>query len=45
MLIEGDKKIVGNLNSTAYKREAAEERIEQCEREREWILACLEQTE
>ena len=43
MLIEGDKKIVGNLNSTAYEIEA--ERIEQREREREWISARLEQTE
>ena len=42
MLIEGDKKIVCDLNSTAYEREAAEERIEQREREREWISACLE---
>ena len=45
MLIEGDKKIVGNLNSTAYEIEAPEERIEQREREREWISARLEQTE
>ena len=37
MLIEGDKKITGYLNSTAYEIEAAEERIAQSEREREWI--------
>ena len=45
MLIENDKKIVGDLNSAAYKIEAAETRIEQHEREREWISARLEQTE
>ena len=45
MLIEGDKKIIGDLNSTAYEREAAEARIEQREREREWVSARLEQTE
>ena len=45
MLIEGDKKIVGDLNSTAYEREAAEERITLREREREWISERLEQTE
>ena len=45
MLIEGDKKIVGDLNSTAYEIEAAEERIAQHEREREWISARIDQTE
>ena len=45
MLIESDKKIVGDLNSKAFKIEAAEERITQCEREREWISERLEQTE
>ena len=45
MLIESDKKIVGDLNSTAYEREAAEERITQHEREREWISEHLKQTE
>ena len=45
MLIEGDKKIIGDLNSTAYERETAEARIEQHEREREWLSARLEQTE
>ena len=45
MLIEGDKKIIDDLNSTAYEREAAETRIEQHEGEREWISARLEQTE
>ena len=39
------KKIVGDLNSTAYERKAAEERITQREREREWISERLEQTE
>ena len=39
------KKIVSDLNSTAYKREAAETRIEQREGEREWISMRLEQTE
>ena len=45
MLIEGDKKIIGDLNSTAYERETVEARIEQRELEREWISARLEQTE
>ena len=45
MLIEGDKKIIDDLNSTAYERETAEARIEQRELEREWISARLEQTE
>ena len=45
MLIEDNKKIVGDLNSTAFEREAAEGRIEQREREREWISDRLEQTE
>ena len=45
MLIEGDKKIIADLNSTAYEREAAEARIEQREGEREWISARLEQPE
>ena len=45
MLIEDDKKIVGDLNSTAFEREAAEGRIEQRERERKWISERLEQTE
>ena len=44
-MIEGDKKIVADLNSTAFEREAAEERITQHEREREWVSARLEQTE
>ena len=39
------KKIIGDLNSTAYERETAEARIEQRELEREWISARLEQTE
>ena len=45
MLIEGDKKIVGDLNSTAFEIEAAEERITQREKEREWISERLEETE
>ena len=44
VLIEGDKKIVGDLNSTAFEIEAAEERITQREREREWVSERLEQT-
>ena len=36
---------MGDLNSTAYEIEVAEERIAQHEREREWISARLEQTE
>ena len=44
-LIEGDKKIISDLNSTAYERETAEARIAQRELEREWISARLEQTE
>ena len=35
MLIENDKKIVSDLNSTAYERDAAETRIAQREGERE----------
>ena len=31
VLIEGDKKIIADLNSTAYEREEAEERIAQHE--------------
>ena len=45
MMIENDEKIVGDLNSTAFEREAAETRIEQREAEREWVSARLEQTE
>ena len=37
--------MIADLNSTAYEREAAEERIEQHEREKEWISVRLEQTE
>ena len=43
VLIEGDKKIIADLNSTAYEREAAEERVEQRERENEWVSARIEQ--
>ena len=39
------KKIVADLNSTAYEREAAEERIAQHEREKEWVSVRLDQTE
>ena len=39
------KKIIADLNSTAYEREAAKERIVQREKEREWISERLEQTE
>ena len=45
MLIESDKKIMGDLNSTAFERDAAGERIVQHEREREWISERLDQTE
>ena len=45
MLIESDEKIVGDLDSTAFEREAAETRIERREAEREWVSARLEQTE
>ena len=45
MLIEGDKKIVDDLNSTAFEIEAPEQRITQREREIEWISERLEQTE
>ena len=45
MLIENDEKVVGDLNSTAFEREAAETRIEQREAEREWVSARLEKTE
>ena len=44
-LIEGDKKIVADLNSTAYEREAAEERIAQRERQIEFFSGRLDQTE
>ena len=45
MLIESDKKIIGDLNSTAFERDVAGERIVQHEREREWISERLDQTE
>ena len=45
MMIESDKKIVADLNSTPYEREAAQERIEQHEREDEWASVRLDQTE
>ena len=45
LLIEADKEIVGDLNSTAFERDAAEERIAQHEREKEWVSARLDQTE
>ena len=45
MLIENDEKVVGDLNSTAFEREAAKTRIEQREAEREWVSARLEKTE
>ena len=45
MMIESEKKAVGDLNSTAYEIEAAEERIARREREREWVSARLDQTE
>ena len=44
-LIEADKEITGDLNSTAFERDAAEERIAQHEREKEWVSARLDQTE
>lgn len=44
-MIEGDKKIVTDLDSMPYEREAAGARIEQHEREREWITAHLNATE
>ena len=45
MMIESEKKTAGDLNSTAYEIEAAEERIAQHEREREWVSARIDQTE
>ena len=44
-LIEGDKKVIADLNSTAHEREISEARIEQFGLEREWVSARLEQTE
>ena len=44
-MIESDKKTIADLNSIAYEREAAEERIVQREREREWISERLDATE
>ena len=44
-LIEADKEIVADLNSTAFERDAAEERIAQHEREKDWVSARLDQTE
>ena len=41
-IIESDRKTIADLNSTAYEREAAEERIVQREREREWISERLD---
>jgi len=41
---EEDRKIIINKNTSAYGRTAAEERVEQCEREREWVDTRLEET-
>lgn len=41
---EEDRKIIINKNTSAYGRTAAEERVEQCEREREWVDTPLEET-
>ena len=45
LLIGADKEIVGDLNSTAFERDAAEGRIAQHEREKDWFSARLDQTE
>ena len=45
LLIKADKEIVGDLNSTAFERDAAEVRIAQHEREKDWVLARLDQTD
>ena len=44
-MIEGPKKIVADLDTTLYEREAAEARIEQYEREKDWITTRLNATE
>ena len=44
LLIEADKKIVGDLNSTAFDRDAAGERMAQHEREKYWVSARFDQT-
>ena len=44
-MIKGDQKIVVDLASTVYEREAAEARIEQHEREKDWITTRLNATE
>ena len=45
VLIESNKKIITDLNSIAYEREEAEERIAQHERERGLISERLDQAE
>ena len=45
VMIESDKKIAADLNSTPFEIEAAQERIAQHERENEWVSARLDQTE
>ena len=44
-MINGDQKIVADLDSTFHEREAAEARIEQHEREKGWITTRLNATE
>ena len=44
-MIEGPKKIVADLDTTLYESEAAEARIEQYEREKDWITTRLNATE
>jgi len=41
---EEDRKIIINKNTSAYDRTSAEERVEQCEREREMVDTRLEET-
>ena len=45
LLIGAEKKVAGDLNSTAFERDAAEGRIAQHEREKDWVSARLDQTE
>ena len=44
-MIEADKKVIANLETSPYEVEAAEARIEQHEREKEWVTTRLNATE
>ena len=44
-LIEGHRKTIADIDSLPYEREVAEARIEQREKEREWVSERLKATE